>query len=87
MATITNLNMNTYSFRSRKTQGGNILTRTVFHGRLKNEMFYGWSWYGVSLEQFMKRLDDYIHWYNEKRIKLSLGGMSPVEYRCSLGLI
>ena len=58
-----------------------------FFGRLKNEMFYGRSWYGVSLERFMKRLDDYIHWYNEKRIKLSLGGMSPVEYRRSLGLI
>ena len=58
-----------------------------FFGRLKNEMFYGRSWYGVSLEQFMKRLDDYIHWYNEKRIKLSLGGMSPIEYRQSLRLI
>ena len=58
-----------------------------FFGRLKNEMFYGRSWHGVSLERFMKRLDDYIHWYNEKRIKLSLGGMSPVEHRRSLGLI
>ncbi|MDO4482694.1 MAG: IS3 family transposase [Bacillota bacterium] len=58
-----------------------------FFGRLKNEMFYGRSWSGVSLEQFMEKLDQYIHWYNEKRIKLSLGGMSPVEYRRSLGLI
>lgn len=58
-----------------------------FFGRLKNEMFYGRSWTGVSLEQFMEKLDQYIHWYNEKRIKLSLGGMSPVEYRRSLGLI
>ena len=58
-----------------------------FFGRLKNEMFYGRSWSGVSFEQFMEKLDQYIHWYNEKRIKLSLGGMSPVEYRRSLGLI
>lgn len=50
-------------------------------------MFYGRSWAGVSLEQFTETLDQYIHWYNEKRIKLSLGGMSPVEYRRSLGLI
>ena len=28
----------------------------------------------------------YIHWYNEKRIKISLGSLSPLEYRASLGL-
>ena len=58
-----------------------------FFGKMKNEMFYGRSWAGVSLEQFTETLDQYIHWYNEKRIKLSLGGMSPVEYRRSLRLI
>ncbi|CAK7262178.1 protein of unknown function (plasmid) [Shinella sp. WSC3-e] len=31
-------------------------------------------------------MDAYIHWYNEKRIKLSLGALSPIEYRNSLGL-
>ncbi|MHB8927417.1 MAG: IS3 family transposase, partial [Bacillota bacterium] len=30
-------------------------------------------------------LDSYLHWYNEKRIKISLGGRSPIEYRQSLG--
>ncbi|MDY3994106.1 MAG: IS3 family transposase, partial [Evtepia sp.] len=25
------------------------------------------------------------NWYNHKRIKLSLGGMSPIEYRHHLG--
>ncbi|MGN7963590.1 IS3 family transposase, partial [Brucella sp. 22210] len=30
--------------------------------------------------------DAYIQWYNEKRIKLSLGSLSPIEYRRSLGL-
>ncbi|WP_269500237.1 IS3 family transposase, partial [Castellaniella sp. S9] len=29
----------------------------------------------------------YIRWYNERRIKVSLGGRSPVEYRQALGLI
>lgn len=28
----------------------------------------------------------YIQWYNQQRIKLSLGRMSPVEYRQSLGM-
>ncbi|MBC3809790.1 IS3 family transposase, partial [Undibacterium seohonense] len=28
----------------------------------------------------------YIRWYNEKRIKMSLGYLSPIEYRERLGL-
>lgn len=58
-----------------------------FFGRLKNEMFFGESWDGISVEEFIGILDEYIHWYAEDRIKLSLGGMSPIEYRRSLGLI
>jgi putative transposase len=57
-----------------------------FFGRLKNEMFYNKSWVGVSINQFIKILNDYLVWYNKKRIKISLGNMSPVEYRQSLGL-
>lgn len=55
-------------------------------GRIKNEMFYNRAWKGVSLEEFMDILDEYLCWYNEKRIKLSLGARSPLEYRNSLGL-
>jgi len=58
-----------------------------FFGRLKNEMFYGFSWSGVTIDQFIEELDTYIRWYAEKRIKLSLGGMSPINYRKSLGLV
>jgi transposase InsO family protein len=49
-------------------------------------MFYGYSWTGVTIDQFIEELDKYIRWYAEKRIKLSLGGMSPLDYRKSLGL-
>ena len=41
----------------------------------------------VSIQEFVLRLDEYLHWYAEKRIKLSLGGLSPVQYRTQLGLI
>ncbi|MEE0955209.1 MAG: IS3 family transposase, partial [Eubacterium sp.] len=27
-----------------------------------------------------------IHWYAEKRIKISLGGLSPIQYRKAQGL-
>ena len=40
-------------------------------GRIKNEFFYGRDWMGISLENFMKELDEYLHWYNEDRIKES----------------
>lgn len=48
-----------------------------FFGRLKNEMFCGRDWKGGSIDDFISRLDEYIHWYNEKRIKI----LSPLEYR------
>lgn len=57
-----------------------------FFGRLKVEFFYGRDWSGWSIGELMDALDDYIRWYNEDRIKMSLGGMSPVRYRRSLGL-
>lgn len=55
-------------------------------GRLKNEMFYNRNWNGISIPQFIEILNDYLIWYNEKRIKTTLGNMSPLEYRRSLGL-
>jgi transposase InsO family protein len=57
-----------------------------FFGRLKNEFFYGRSWQGVSVDEFIARLDAYTHWYNNTRIKQSLGYLSPVEYRQSRDL-
>ncbi|SLO52582.1 putative transposase-like protein [Klebsiella pneumoniae] len=57
-----------------------------FFGRVKNEIFYGRNWAGITLEEFICFLDSYISWYNEKRIKLSLGAMSPVKYRQHLGI-
>ena len=41
---------------------------------------------GGAIEQFIGVVDDYIRWYNEKRIKISLGALNPIEYRVSLGL-
>ena len=57
-----------------------------FFGRLKTELFYSRHWHTTTIEQFIEAIDDYIHWYNEKRIKISLGSRSPFEYRKSLGI-
>lgn len=58
-----------------------------FFGRLKTELFYPRNWQSTTIEQFIQALDSYIRCYNEKRIQISPGSMSPVEYRRSLGII
>jgi transposase InsO family protein/transposase-like protein len=58
-----------------------------FFGRLKNEMFYNRKWDSVGIEQFMDTLNEYIQWYARDRIKISLGGLSPIAYRKQLGLV
>ena len=56
-------------------------------GRLKNEMSYCQDWTGVKISEFIDILNNYLLWYNTKRIKTSLGNMSPWEYRQSLGMV
>ena len=50
-----------------------------FFGLLKSELLYLEKF--PSYEDFISKLKDYIIYYNTKRIKLKLKGMSPVEYR------
>lgn len=59
----------------------------AFFGTIKNEFFYCRDWNNISIDEFIKELDDYLKWFSNKRIKMSLGGLSPIEYRQSLGLI
>jgi transposase InsO family protein/transposase-like protein len=56
-----------------------------FFGRLKNELFYPGSWQTTTIENFIAEVDAYIRWYNQDRIKMSLGSRSPMEYRADLG--
>lgn len=58
-----------------------------FFGRLKNEFFYQRDWTDITMEEFMDKLNEYLRFYNEERPKESLGWMSPVQYRESLGLV
>jgi putative transposase len=50
-----------------------------FFGLLKQEMYYGEA--RCSFEELKKRIKEYINYYNNKRIKQKLAGMSPVQYR------
>ncbi|MDG9380034.1 IS3 family transposase [Streptococcus pneumoniae] len=52
-----------------------------FFGILKSEMFYGYEKTFKSLNQLEQAIVDYIDYYNNKRIKVKLKGLSPVQYR------
>ena len=65
-------------------QPGQLGLRGVLR-RLKNEFFYHRDWRGVGAGEFIRRLEEYLEYYREGRIKRSLGWMSPNEYRRSLG--
>ena len=58
-----------------------------FFGRLKIEMFYGFDWSKTSAKEFIGIVNEYIRWYIEDRVKLSLGGKSIMENRRVLGLV
>ena len=49
------------------------------------ELFYPRDWWATTVDQFIEVVDSYIRCYNVKRIKVSLGSLSPIEYRQSLG--
>lgn len=50
-----------------------------FFGTLKSEMFYRERF--TSVAALKAAIDEYIRYYNHDRIKMGLGGKSPVEYR------
>jgi len=50
-----------------------------FFGTLKSEFFYLTKF--SNLDELHAGLVEYIHYYNHRRIKLKLNGLSPVEYR------
>ncbi len=52
-----------------------------FFGILKSEMFYGYEKSFQSLKQLEQAIVNYIDYYNNKRIKVKLKGLSPVQYR------
>jgi putative transposase len=61
---------------------GNCLDNAVienFFGLVKSELLYLQEF--ESMEHFQTELEEYIHYYNNDRIKAKLKGLSPVQYR------
>lgn len=50
-----------------------------FFSLLKQEIYYGVKY--QSVQELIQALEEYIDWYNNRRIKEKLNGLSPVQYR------
>ena len=67
---------------------GNCLDNSImenFFGLLKSELLYLREF--KSIEEFRMELEKYIDYYNNKRIKEKLKGLSPVQYRIQSSLV
>jgi putative transposase len=61
---------------------GNCYDNSVmenFFGILKSEFYHNQKFF--SLDQFKKELSEYMDYYNNRRIKVKLKGLSPVQFR------
>lgn len=68
--------------RQSMSRKGNCLDNAMaenFFGILKTELFYENEY--KTIEELEKDIVEYIEYYNNRRIKNKLKGMSPVEYR------
>lgn len=64
---------------SRKATCADNASMENFFGILKQEMYYGEEL--LSYQALKQKIEAYINYYNNDRIKQKLGGMSPVQYR------
>ena len=53
----------------------------TFFGRIKTELYYGFEKDYTSFEEFAIAIDEYIDYYNSKRIQAKTKWMPPVKYR------
>ena len=68
--------------RQSMSRKGNCLDNAVienFFGHLKSELLYLQNF--ESIEHFKRELLEYLDYYNNRRIKCKLGGLSPVQFR------
>lgn len=71
-----------HNIKQSMSRKGNCYDNAVienFFGLLKSECFYSQKF--ENIEQLEAEIHQYIAYYNHERIKLKLGGLSPVEYR------
>ena len=74
--------LNNKNVKQSMSRKGNCLDNSPmenFFGILKQEMYYGEEF--KTIKDLENEIKKYIDWYNNKRIKGKLKGLSPVQYR------
>jgi len=64
---------------SRKATCADNAAMENFFGIMKQEMYYGEAL--ISYHELKLKIEKYIYYYNNERIKVKLAGLSPVQYR------
>ena len=75
-----------HGIRQSMSRKGNSMDNGLmenFFGILKCEMFYGQESRYKNIRELMTAIDNYIHYYNERRIKVKLKGRTPSQFRSS----
>ena len=68
-----------YQSMSRKATCADNAVMENFFGILKQEMYQGEEL--VSYDELKRKIEEYIYYYNNVRIKQKIAGLSPVQYR------
>lgn len=70
-----------HGIKQSMSRKGNCLDNSPmenFFGILKQEMYYGSKF--DSIQDLSQKIEEYIYWYNNHRVKEKLKGLSPVDY-------
>lgn len=82
--------LNDKRIKQSMSRKGNCLDNSPmenFFGKMKNEMFYGYEYTFETLDDLKIAMEEYIEYYNTKRITTKLKGLTPVQYRNQSSLI
>ncbi|WP_390885236.1 IS3 family transposase [Lactobacillus apis] len=60
---------------------GNSLDDGLMEGYSNEKCFYGFEKQFKNLNELEDAIRNYIEYYNQKRIKIKLKGLTPIEYR------
>lgn len=71
---------------SRRACSSDNAAREGSFGRVKNKRFYARDCLNTTTDDFTAALDNYIRWYIDGRIKISLGYRRPMEHSRALGI-
>ena len=71
----------TFCFFKKKPFSTFLVSMENFFSRLKNKMFYGHEYEFNTRDELKAAIEEYIDYYNNRRIQINLKGLPPCEAR------